>query len=413
VDAQESPASATTKPRNIPPMPPKILWPQHVTTKTLRTDIPKILCHQDIKMVKAMDGESGSNSAEEQQDRQDLKPCAPYFAGVFLAASSQHRLLTHIPPKHSEISARHITLAFQPDISTCLELPLGREVAVAVLGVAHNKRAQALAVSLPSWVPCFPETTPFHVTVSVAPGVSPKEAGELTQNAQRHRSREEGAIAEPVAAVRVLHGVIGVCMTDESIIYCKQELIDVLSAEDKARVASIIGKEQRDLPQPRPRKVQTPSFKTLKNREFLGVASAAARNGFSPGDNMCGWQHAPVAKCHKRASGAARRQASAAAFRLHNAQILNTFKLDLHGMYVEESIAALDKYLCLLSLLQHPGGVLLQVVTGMGKNSPGGRARVLPAVVEHLAEGGYLFDLEEINPGMVRVLLESATTAAE
>jgi Smr domain len=125
------------------------------------------------------------------------------------------------------------------------------------------------------------------------------------------------------------------------------------------------------------------------------------------GNHASARHHALIAHRHASAFLAARQRSSAAAFHAHNAAILNTFKLDLHGMHVKEAVTVLKKYIEGLGALQHPGGVLLKIVTGFGRHSTvPGRAKVLPAVVQYLAEVGVLFDVEEENPGMVRVLLE-------
>ena len=66
----------------------------------------------------------------------------------------------------------------------------------------------------------------------------------------------------------------------------------------------------------------------------------------------------------------------------------------------------LERHYAHLSGLGHPGGVLLQIVTGVGKHSPAGRPVLLPAVVAWLSERRLLFDTEEHNTGVVRVLLQ-------
>ena len=48
---------------------------------------------------------------------------------------------------------------------------------------------------------------------------------------------------------------------------------------------------------------------------------------------------------------------------------------------------------------------LPQVVTGVGRHSQGGIARILPAVVRYLGEAGFAFSEEPNNPGVICVLL--------
>lgn len=66
---------------------------------------------------------------------------------------------------------------------------------------------------------------------------------------------------------------------------------------------------------------------------------------------------------------------------------------------------SLRRHLSALESLEHPGGILLRVITGIGNHSQGGKPKLLPAVVKRLSDGGYLFDTEENNAGAIRVLL--------
>ncbi len=51
------------------------------------------------------------------------------------------------------------------------------------------------------------------------------------------------------------------------------------------------------------------------------------------------------------------------------------------------------------------GCMRAQVVTGVGRHSAGGVARILPAVVRYLTEAGFAFSEEPHNPGALCVLL--------
>lgn len=44
--------------------------------------------------------------------------------------------------------------------------------------------------------------------------------------------------------------------------------------------------------------------------------------------------------------------------------------------------------------LGHPGGIILEVVTGVGRHSSAGQPRLLPAVVRFLSDAGYRFDTQ-------------------
>jgi hypothetical protein len=422
-----------------------------------------------------------------------------------------------------------------------------------VVGSADDDHFQAVEVTLPSWVKSQYENTsvPPHVTVSVVQGREAKGAGLLLEE-----RKSQGKI-EPVHGLRVLHGIVGVCLADRRVVYSKEELREAVALGTDDDCEQGWGYGDRSLPLPQPSKrllglekenteisrsssssskvdlvsllyqcfpplqvsfslatkiaASTASMEhrnkrershcrkfiirsTLRNLDDarrkgrsrsdtttgVGTSSAHAAHFSSiagpaqawwktssdkmtpqegtkeeePGQHHCSTQidfalqldlkaaeierasmnahhtayksalknskraksagnhtsaraHARTAHRHASAFLAARQRSSAAAFYEHNAAILNTFKLDLHGMHVKEAVTVLKKYVDWLGRLQHPGGVLLKVVTGFGRHSAiPGRAKVLPAVVEYLAESGVLFDVEEENPGMVRVLLE-------
>ena len=54
--------------------------------------------------------------------------------------------------------------------------------------------------------------------------------------------------------------------------------------------------------------------------------------------------------------------------------------------------------------------ILLQVVTGVGRHSIGGRARILPAVVRYLTEAGYRFEENKHNAGVLDVVISRAVS---
>jgi hypothetical protein len=92
-------------------------------------------------------------------------PLHPHYAAIFLTDKSRQQLLQHVAPLHEDVSADHMTLAYKPAVQQCLQLPLGREAALFVVGAASDWRAQAVAVEHPSWLPYLSKSTP-HVTIS-------------------------------------------------------------------------------------------------------------------------------------------------------------------------------------------------------------------------------------------------------
>lgn len=70
------------------------------------------------------------------------KALHPHYAAVFLTDASRQALLQHVAPLHEDVSADHMTIGFKPAVEACLGLPLGREAALFIVGVAADYRAQ-------------------------------------------------------------------------------------------------------------------------------------------------------------------------------------------------------------------------------------------------------------------------------
>ena len=121
-------------------------------------------------------------------------------------------------------------------MQTCLNFPLGAAVPISVNGVASNDRVQALEVKLPSWVPYYNPTQP-HVTISIIDGAEAKESGILIKEASK-----SGEV-EPIHGLRILHGVIGVCLTDRSIVYSEKALREAVQGSELLLGDGIGGKE--------------------------------------------------------------------------------------------------------------------------------------------------------------------------
>ena len=114
---------------------------------------------------------SAASSVQVALPAEAALPLHPHYAAIFLTDKSRQQLLQHVAPLHEDVSADHMTLAYKPSVQQCLQLPLGREAALFVVGAASDWRAQAVAVEHPSWLPYLSESTP-HVTISGKPTLS-------------------------------------------------------------------------------------------------------------------------------------------------------------------------------------------------------------------------------------------------
>ena len=580
--------------------PPPQLWPVHKLPTTSPVPPHPLLSTNITTTTTHINQNESSPTINKNDEKVDspLQRRRPYYIGIFLAGPSKTRLLQRYPPLHATVYAHHVTLhhfsgsaSIETDVEMCLQktVPLGTQVAVGVVGGAADERTQALKVTLPTWIPYTRKqhtnnnnengnndgklrngrsaVVVPHVTVSIVAEASAKEAGEMISSLR-------ASSVEPVHGLRVLHGVVGVCLTDRSVVYSKEELMEALATDDdddddddtalleeeedfgysKVVVGEEAEEEEQDNEEPavpmmmminlvdlfhahfapleaaaatapseessppiisarsncnsnglrlwpktpaasedhqnkhnssghashlhqpprskrnRSRTEETSSGKNrnqnknawwqqppppspnttlIKSNEHVSVQAStshidkttttttadptttaflsaaeierdsmhahhaahraawhASQASQAQGDGVSSRIHAASAKRHALATVSARRRASAVAFAARNSSNLNSFKLDLHGMHVQEALRVLHRYVQGLNDLCYPGGILLKVVTGYGRHSADNRAKILPSVVAYLCESGFLFDVEEDNPGVVRVLLE-------
>ena len=143
-----------------------------------------------------------------------------------------------------------------------------------------------------------------------------------------------------------------------------------------------------------------------RHRAARAVFDRAAAVAAALGDEQASAELASRAWEHGALAVEARARANESAFAGVNGGRVNRVRLDLHGMRVPEALSALRRHCAALAGLAHPsGGVLLQVVTGWGRNSSSGVPRVRPAVVQWLAANSHRFREDANNAGVVYVLL--------
>jgi len=102
------------------------------------------------------------------------------YSAIFLDDASHRELLawwvkatgTPLLPTHF---GHHMTIKFKPSSEEVAKLDLGKKVRVRVVGWAGDEKGQAVLVD-----PEVESTNPKpHITVAVAPGVSPAYSNEL------------------------------------------------------------------------------------------------------------------------------------------------------------------------------------------------------------------------------------------
>lgn len=103
------------------------------------------------------------------------------YVGVFLDKMDRQRLLKAIPPIHEKVWADHMTLEFRDSPTGSVDAskyPLGKTVAMKVIGVVEDSRAQAAVVQMQGIRMGDGERTP-HITISTAEGTNPQYSNEL------------------------------------------------------------------------------------------------------------------------------------------------------------------------------------------------------------------------------------------
>eukprot|EP00884_Botryococcus_braunii_P015874 jgi/Botrbrau1/2970/Bobra.0026s0037.3 len=106
----------------------------------------------------------------------------------------------------------------------------------------------------------------------------------------------------------------------------------------------------------------------------------------------------------------ARQATNEIAFEAFNKSIVNRWRVDLHGMHKDEAVARVQEVISSVKNVPTPGGCVVQVITGQGKHSLGGKAIILPAVLSLLLEERLHFRGSPRNAGVVEVLIPAPDT---
>lgn len=185
---------------------------------------------------------------------------------------------------------------------------------------------------------------------------------------------------------------------------CPLAVADVLSRGRAAARARIAAREASD-------RERATSERHRAARAMFDRAAAVAA---ALDDEQASMELAARAWEHGALASAARARANESAFVGVNGGHINRFRLDLHGLHVAEALSVLRRHCTALGGLAHPSGsgILLQVVTGWGRNSSSGVPRVRPAVLEWLSANSHRFREDVSNAGVVYILLEGGGNAA-
>lgn len=112
---------------------------------------------------------------------------------VVLSDSEHNRLISIFPPKHPNVYAHHMTVAFKPTKEQCERYSkfVGQEIEMPVITEVSDDKAQALLIDS-----IYSENEFPHITVSTAEGTKPSYSNQLIANntASLFMQGPEGAI---------------------------------------------------------------------------------------------------------------------------------------------------------------------------------------------------------------------------
>ena len=256
---------------------------------------------------------------------------------------------------------------------------------------------------------CCSSTSFSSPSPSFSPRRSPSPSTALadpaSQTAAKGEQRQEQRQKSPSPRLPSLSALAAVDMFEVSSpgsappeAACPLAVADVLSRGRAAFRARAAAREASD----RERAISE------RHRAARAVFDRAAAVAAALGDEEASVELASRAWEHGALAVEARARANDSAFAGVNGGHVNRFRLDLHGMHVPEAVAALRRHCAALAGLAHPSGVLLQVVTGWGRNSSSGVPRVRPAVLQWLAANSHRYREDVNNAGMVYILLGGA-----
>jgi len=107
----------------------------------------------------------------------------PKYVGIFLTPASKRALLKEFPAIHPNVSADHVTLAYNPGRKLLARLVPGTLVKFRVRGYVEDDKGQAITVELPAPYDDLAERDP-HVTISTADGVKGVYSNSILGRAQ-------------------------------------------------------------------------------------------------------------------------------------------------------------------------------------------------------------------------------------
>tara|TARA_R110002153_G_scaffold97567_3_gene232310 strand:+ start:99 stop:551 length:453 start_codon:yes stop_codon:yes gene_type:complete len=104
------------------------------------------------------------------------------YSALFLDSPTQQSLLRWwesqegTTPLHNKVLAHHCTIAFKPSQEDVEALPLGKEIAMRVVGYGQDEKAQAIFVTITG---LRSNNAKPHITMAISSSGSAKDSNEL------------------------------------------------------------------------------------------------------------------------------------------------------------------------------------------------------------------------------------------
>jgi hypothetical protein len=129
----------------------------------------------------------------------------------------------------------------------------------------------------------------------------------------------------------------------------------------------------------------------------------------------------------RRQAKAAHEEAQRIAWSANNSNRTNTWDVDLHGLSVTKAVAKFASQFTCLRGMDHPGGVVMRVITGKGLHSEGNIPKIKNGIQQFLQEQaaaeqessgkpwGVTWEVDPVNQGIINVHIpaEAAGQGAE
>jgi hypothetical protein len=142
--------------------------------------------------------------------------------------------------------------------------------------------------------------------------------------------------------------------------------------------------------------------------DAMGAAMAASKASYADGDGAAAKAHSAEAATHRAEAAAKNEAAARVIFAQKNAK-LGLWEIDLHLLLVQEALDRTKRRLATAAAAAPAEGKDLSIIYGQGHHSFDGVAKIKPAILAMLQEGGYDARPDVPNEGAsVRTALRSA-----